>query len=164
MNIRQAKISDANAITEIYNWYVINTSITFETDPVSVEEMEMRIKEKLDKYDWFVAEKNDVLIGYAYYGPFRARVAYQHTIESTIYLSHEFIGNGMGVSLYGELINAAKNKKYREMLAVVALPNPESISFHKKMGFVDVGLMKKIGFKFDNYLDVSFLQKSLYDL
>ena len=110
MNIRQAKISDANAITEIYNWYVINTSITFETDPVSVEEMEMRIKEKLDKYDWFVAEKNDVLIGYAYYGPFRARVAYQHTIESTIYLSHEFIGNGMGVSLYGELINAAKNQ------------------------------------------------------
>jgi len=161
MNIRRARISDANAIVEIYNWYIANTAITFETDTVSVEEMEMRIKEKLDQYDWLVAETDGILIGYAYYGSFRPRTAYQHTVESTIYLSGEFKGKGMGISLYKELINSAKDKYFREMIAVVALPNPESISFHIKMEFREVGIMKKIGFKFDNYLDVMFLQKSL---
>ncbi|MDP4277000.1 MAG: N-acetyltransferase family protein [Bacteroidota bacterium] len=163
MKIRRAEISDAAAIVELYNWYIVNTSITFETEPISVEEMKMRMEEKLDNYDWLVAEIDDVLVGYAYYGSFRSRAAYQHTVESTIYLSREFKGQGIGSRLYKELIDSAKNKKYREMLAVIAIPNPESISFHKKMGFLEVGVMKKIGYKFNCYVDVSFLQKSLCD-
>lgn len=163
MNIRQAKISDAKSIVEIYNWYVVNTTITFETDPISIKDMEMRIKEKLEKYGWLVAEINDVIIGYAYYGSFRPRAAYQHSVESTIYLSPEFKGKGLGAGLYEKLIDSAKDKRFREILAVIALPNPESISFHKKMGFEEIGVMKKIGFKFGNYLDVSFIQKSLHN-
>lgn len=161
MNIRRARISDANAIVDIYNWYIVNTTITFETNPVSIEEMKLRIQKKLNQYDWLVAETDDILLGYAYYGSFRARTAYQHTVESTIYLSNEFKGKGIGISLYKELINSAKEKKFREMIAVIALPNPESVSFHKKMEFGEIGVMRKIGFKFNNYIDVLFLQKSL---
>ena len=163
MKIRRANISDSTAIVEIYNWYIENTTITFETIPVSVEEMNNRIEDKLVNYDWFVAELNDKVIGYAYYGAFRTRVAYQHTVETDIYLSPEFKGNGIGSLLYAQLFDSANDKGFREMLAVVALPNSDSIRFHKKMGFTEVGLMKKIGYKFNEYIDVSFLQKSLYN-
>jgi len=161
MNIRRAKIEDAKSINDIYNRYIVNTSITFETEPVSLVEMERRIAEKLHKYDWLVAEIDNEIIGYAYFGSFRTRAAYQHTVESTIYLSEEFKGKGWGTPLYAALIESAKDKKFREMLAVVALPNSESIHFHEKMGFSEIGVMKRIGYKFNNYLDVSFLQRSL---
>lgn len=161
MNIRNANADDASAIIEIYNWYVLNTTITFETEPVSVGEMRKRIDEKLLKYDWVVAETDNQIIGYAYYGAFRARAAYQHTVESTIYMSHEFKGKGLGTLLYENLIDSAVRKGFREMLGVIALPNPESIGFHQKMGFTEIGTMKKVGYKFNQYIDVVLLQKSM---
>jgi L-amino acid N-acyltransferase YncA len=161
MKIRCAKIEDAQHIIDIYNWYIINTIITFETDPVSLAEMQERICEKLQHHDWLVAEINNEIIGYAYYGVFRARAAYRHTVESTIYLSKNFKGRGLGLPIYSALIDSAKNKGFREMLGVIALPNPESIKLHQKAGFNEAGLMKNIGFKFDTYIDVAILQKTI---
>jgi L-amino acid N-acyltransferase YncA len=161
MNIRQAKKEDAQAILAIYNQYIKNTSITFETEPVSLLEMEARIAEKLQKYDWLVAEVDNQIVGYAYFGPFRSRAAYQHTVESTIYLAESFKGKGYASLLYAALMDSARDRNFREMIAVIALPNTESIRFHEKMGFAEVGVMKQIGYKFGHYLDVAFLQKSL---
>lgn len=89
MQIRQATADDAVRIAEIYNWYVLNTIITFETETVSARDMEQRIQEKLSTHDWLVAEVHEAMCGYAYYGPFRSRAAYHHTVESTIYLAQE---------------------------------------------------------------------------
>ncbi|MGE5364887.1 MAG: N-acetyltransferase family protein [Bacteroidota bacterium] len=161
MIIRRAEISDAAAIAGIYNWYIANTIITFETEPVASEEMEARIIEKLKKHDWLVAEIANEIIGYAYYGAFRPRAAYGHTVEATIYLLPQYKGRGCGAQLYDELFRSAGERKFREVLAVIALPNPESIRFHEKAGFTHAGVMRNIGCKFSRYIDVAILQKSI---
>jgi L-amino acid N-acyltransferase YncA len=87
MYMRRVTTEDAERIAEIYNWYILNTIITFETDVVSPQEMKKRIQKKIIQHDWLVGEANQEVIGYAYYGPFRPRSAYHDTVESTIYVS-----------------------------------------------------------------------------
>jgi L-amino acid N-acyltransferase YncA len=114
--------------------------------------MQERIQEKLRKYDWLVGEVNQEIVGYAYYGSFRPRAAYGHTVESTIYLSQASIGKGFGKPLY---------RNYRELIGGIALPNPQSLALHRKLGFVEVGVLKNVGHKFGKYIDVAFWQMSI---
>jgi phosphinothricin acetyltransferase len=161
MHIRRATVGDAERIAEIYNWYILNTIITFETDMVSPQEMKKRIQGKTIKHDWIVGEWNQEVIGYAYYGPFRARAAYNHTVESTIYLSQESIGKGFGRAVYAKLLESVKSRGFREVVGVIALPNPQSIALHKGMGFEEVGVLKNVGYKFGRYIDVGLWQMSM---
>jgi L-amino acid N-acyltransferase YncA len=158
--IRRASDSDAEAIAEIYNAYVLNSIITFETTPVDASEMRQRIKEKLAKYDWIVGELNHQIVGYAYYGSFRPRAAYSHTVESTIYLSEGSTGRGLGKSLYAALIQSATEKGFRELIGVIALPNPASVTLHRALGFEEVGVLHGVGHKFGKYVDISLWQRS----
>jgi L-amino acid N-acyltransferase YncA len=160
LSIRRASESDAERISEIYNWYVLNTIITFETVAVSTREMEQRIKEKVANYDWIVGELNDQIVGYAYYGSFRPRAAYGHTVESTVYLSQSSIGKGFGKSLYSALIRSANENGYRELIGVIALPNPASLALHMTLGFREIGILRGVGQKFGQYVDVALWQRS----
>lgn len=161
MNVRQATKADAGKIADIYNWYILNTIISFETDPISPGEMKKRVHGKLEKYDWIVGESNQEIVGYAYYGPFRERAAYNHTVESTIYLPRENMGKGFGKVLYSHLIRSARDRGFREMIGVIALPNPESIALHQKMGFEEVGVLTGVGYKLGKYIDVGLWQRSM---
>ena len=161
MQMRRATVGDAERLAEIYNWYVLNTIITFETDVVSPQEMTKRIQEKLISHDWLVGEVNQEVIGYAYYGPFRTRAAYHHTVESTIYLSQESMGKGFGRTLYAKLIESVKGRGFREVIGVIALPNPQSIALHRAMGFAEVGVLKSVGYKFGRYIDDGIWQLSI---
>ena len=161
MQIRRATADDAMSIAEIYNWYIHHTIITFETEAVSPQEMTHRIEEKLGTHDWLVGEVNQAVCGYAYYGPFRTRVAYQHTVESTIYLSQESIGHGFGKALYVQLLESVRNRGFREVVGVIALPNPQSIALHRNVGFTEVGILKNVGYKFGEYIDVGIWQMSV---
>lgn len=161
MNVRQVKDDDIMKITEIYNWYILNTTITFETETISPLKMKKRVQEKVAKHDWLVGELNQEIIGYAYYGSFRSRSAYNHTVELTIYLSQESTGKGFGKSLYGELIKSAKEHRFRELIGVIALPNQKSTILHQKLGFEEIGVLKKVGYKFNRYIDVGIWQKSM---
>lgn len=161
MNIRQVKDDDIVRITEIYNWYILNTTVTFETEAISPAEMKKRVQEKVANHDWLVKELNQEIIGYAYYGPFRSRSAYNHTVELTVYLAQESIGKGFGKSLYGELIRSAEEHGFRELIGVIALPNQKSTMLHQKLGFEEIGVLKKVGYKFDEYIDVGIWQKSI---
>lgn len=160
MDVRQATPADAAGICAIYNEHVANTIVSFETEPVSASEMEARIQEKLLHHDWLVGVRGHI-VGYAYYGPFRARAAYRHTVESTIYLDEAVQGQGFGKRLYSALIASARAKGYREIVGVIALPNPASIALHQKLGFEEVGVLKNVGRKFDAYVDVGLWQRSL---
>ena len=161
-SIRQAEERDAYQISEIYNHYILHTKITFETEAVSIEEMAERIRGKISKYDWFVAEDDGVIAGYAYYGEFRARAAYHHTVESTVYVAQSMMRKGIGSALYDRLIESAGKKGFREMIGVIALPNEGSVALHGKKGFQEVGVFRGIGCKFGEYIDVIFMQKSLH--
>lgn len=159
--IRRAVPADAAAIAEIYNGYVEKTVISFETEPVPVAEMAQRVADRLSRYDWLVAERQGRLIGYAYYGQFRTRAAYDHVVESTVYIAGDALGLGLGRRLYAELIQSARDKGFREIIGVIALPNDASEQLHERMGFVRVGHLPRVGYKFGRYIDVSFWQWSL---
>lgn len=161
LTIRRATEEDTKEICRIYNSYVRNSIVTFETTLVEASEMEERIKEKLTKYDWIVGELNRHVVGYAYYGSFRPRAAYRHTVETTIYLSEENTGRGFGKALYAALIRSASEKGFRELIGVIALPNPGSVRLHKSLGFQEVGILREVGHKFGKYVDVSLWQRSL---
>jgi L-amino acid N-acyltransferase YncA len=158
---RRAAEPDAQSIADIYNWYVLNTAITFETEPVTLDEMRRRIEERLTTHDWLVAEVNREIAGYAYYGNFRPRAAYFHTVESTIYMSPESTGKGIGTALYSALIRSAAEKRFREIIGVIALPNESSVRLHSKAGFREAGRLEGVGKKFGNFIDVAFWQRSM---
>ena len=161
MHIRRATAGDAARIAEIYNWYILNTIITFETEVISPQEMTHRIQDKLPTHDWLVGEVDQGLIGYAYYEPFRSRAAYQHTVESTIYLAQESVGHGFGKALYPQLLESIRSHGFREVVGVIALPNPQSIALHSKVGFTEIGILKNVGYKFGQYIDVALWQMSV---
>ncbi|MBD3880975.1 N-acetyltransferase family protein [Phormidium tenue FACHB-886] len=160
MKIRRIEDDDIARITEIYNWYILNTTITFEVEAISPLEMRKRVQAKIEKHDWLVGEVNQQIIGYAYYGAYRSRAAYSHTVESSIYLAQESTGKGFGKSLYGELVRSAKEHGFRELIGIIALPNQGSTILHRKLGFEEIGVLKNVGHKFDRYINVGIWQKS----
>ncbi|HVE76456.1 MAG TPA: GNAT family N-acetyltransferase, partial [Actinomycetota bacterium] len=111
MKVRDASRPDAEAVASIYNHYIANSVITFEVDPVSDEEMALRIAEvQTSSYPWLVAELDGVVAGYAYATQWTQRFAYRFSAEVTIYLASEFGGRGIGSALYGELISQLRTK------------------------------------------------------
>lgn len=161
VKIRQIQDNDLVQITKIYNWYILNTTITFEVESVCVSEIEHRVRDKVGQYNWLVAEDHQDIVGYAYYGAFHPRPAYHHTIESTIYLAHHQTGKGLGTALYQALIQSARDQGFREIVGLIALPNDGSTRLHEKLGFQNVGVLQNVGYKFGRYIDVSIWQRSL---
>ncbi len=161
LQIRQASPLDTQRICEIYNWYVLNTIITFELEPISESEMAERIAQKLKKYDWLVGEYEQKIVGYAYTGSFRARAAYDHSTELSVYLDHTKTGQGFGVMLYQAMIDRCRELGFKELIGGVALPNETSVKLHERLGFQKIGVFPRVGFKFDRYIDVGFWQLSL---
>ena len=153
--IRNIRVSDAKAICDIYNHYILNTIISFEEEPVSETEMVDRIQSRGDK-PWIVYEKDGHISGYAYTRNWRVRHAYRFSVESGIYLNHLDTGKGLGTILYRELLDHYKNMDIHAVIGGIALPNPASIALHEKFGFEKVAHFKKVGFKFDQWIDVGY--------
>jgi phosphinothricin acetyltransferase len=154
--IRPVKISDASCICRIYNEYILNTVITFEEDPLSVEEMELRIKNITQNYPWLVYEEDGKVLGYTYAGKWKERSAYRFSVETGIYLDSNHLGKGIGTKLNSELIPILREKSIHSILCGIALPNPASIALCEKFGFVKIGQLKEVGFKHDKWVDVGY--------
>jgi len=159
--IREAAFSDARMIAEIYNYYILNTTITFELDPITPEEIINRMERYQKVGPYLVYEENDEIIGYAYVSKFRERQAYEHSVESTIYLKNGFGGKGLGSRLYSELLAQVSLKRH-VIIGGIALPNDASVKLHEKCGFRKVGHFSEVGKKFGRWIDVGFWQKSEY--
>lgn len=156
--IRRATPADAPAVARLYNWYVANTVITFETEPVADGEMATRIERVLAAHDWLLLEDGGELLGYAYAGPYHARTAYRFTAESTIYLRDGLGGAGRGTRLYAELVGRIFGLGYRSLIGGIALPNDASVRLHEKLGFVKVSHLARVGFKHERWIDVGHWQ------
>ena len=157
--IRKATTADAQAICEIYNYYVLHTIITFEEEAVNVKEMEERIRVVILKYPWFVYEENGEVIGYAYCGEWKSRCAYRYSVESSIYLKNGISGRGIGSRLYEALFSALKNTDIHGVIGGISLPNEASIALHEKFGFHKIGQFKEVGFKFNYWIDVGYWER-----
>ncbi len=155
--IRSATRADAESIVRIYNYYVSNTTITFEEEAVSSEDMADRITEVISSsLPWVVLEQDDQLAGYAYATKWKGRSAYRFSVEIAVYLAPELGGRGLGTKLYEVLLAQLKEKGFHAVIGGIALPNPASIALHEKFGMTKVAHFKEVGFKFGRWIDVGY--------
>jgi len=154
--IRFVEPKDAEEICDIYNFYINNTDITFEEQPVSVVEMEKRIREITAKYPWLTVEEEGKILGYAYTGKYRERSAYRYTAELTIYIKNGEEGRGFGTELMGRVIEETRSRGIHSLVSAITIPNERSVLIHEKFGFEKIGHFREVGFKFDRWIDVGY--------
>jgi phosphinothricin acetyltransferase len=154
--LRQCTPQDASAICGIYNHYVRETVITFEEAPVSEADMAQRIADISSKLPWYVWVEDGSVVGYAYATPWKARAAYKHSVEASIYLEHQVTGRGIGTELYKALIADLRRDSFHCVIGGAALPNPASVALHERLGFSKVAEFKEVGFKLGRWVDVAY--------
>ncbi len=159
--IREALTEDAGAICAIYNPYVLDTTITFEEEAVSIEAMRGRIADVSSRLPWLVYEMDNQVIGYAYATAWRARPAYRYSVESTVYLEPKACGRGLGRTLYQELIARLRTKGIHRVMGGIALPNQASVTLHERLGFEKVAEFDEVGYKFGRWINVGYWQLKL---
>ncbi|GGD01175.1 arsinothricin resistance N-acetyltransferase ArsN1 family B [Undibacterium terreum] len=160
-NIRAATPSDAEEICRIYNYYVMNTSISFEEVEVTAVEMSRRIADVTQQLPWLVVEQDGLIAGYAYATKWRVRSAYRFSVETSVYLSQDARGQGFGASLYEALLGELGKLGVHAAIGGIAQPNEASVRLHEKMGFHKVAMFEQVGFKNDKWVDVGYWQKLL---
>lgn len=152
--IRKAEKEDAGAIAAIYNHYVVHTAITFETEPVSEEEMRGRIIRISAEYPYFVYEKDGLVVGYCYAALWKKRKAYGRTVESTVYVAPDRKREGIGRALMVRLMESLHRMHVHAVVACISIPNDESIALHEKQGFTKASHFRQVGWKFERWQDV----------
>ncbi len=169
MRIEKVTPEDAAELLAIYEPYVRDTAITFEYDAPTLGDFRDRIINISAKYPYIKAVDNGEILGYAYANTFKDRRAYDWSVETTIYVKQGRQGTGIGKALYNELENALKNMGILNLNACIAMPVKEndpylteaSYHFHKKMGYTLVGRFHNIGYKFNSWYDMIWMEKML---
>jgi L-amino acid N-acyltransferase YncA len=161
--LRPAVPADAEALLALYRPIVLETAISFEIEPPSVEEFRLRIETTTAHWAWLVAEHDSGPVGYAYASAHRTRAAYRWSVETSICVGSAHRGRGVGTTLYAELLRAVASLGYCNAFAAIALPNDASIALHRRVGFEHVGVFRNVGRKFDRWHDVSWWQRKLRD-
>lgn len=168
MRIEKVTIEDAAELLSIYEPYVKNTAISFEYDVPTLEEFRNRIITISSKYPYIKAVGNGEILGYTYANTFRVRKAYDWAVETTIYVKQNRHKMGIGKLLYNALESSLKNMGILNMNASIAVPVKEdehltnnSYNFHKKMGFTPVGRFHKVGYKFNTWYDMIWMEKMI---
>ena len=156
--VRAVTIEDAKQLVDIYNYYVLNTIVTFDDVVFNVGAFKDKIETICRTYPFIVFEENNIVLGYAYANKWREKPAYKHTVESTVYLHYEAHGKQIGTKLYTELLKQLKEQNYHAVIGGLTLPNEASVKLHEKFGFKQVAHFKEVGLKFGKWLDVGFWQ------
>lgn len=166
IEIRPANVSDAKELLGIYSYYVEKTAISFEYDVPTAEEFEGRIRNISEKYPYLVAVCDGKIVGYAYAGVFKNRAAYDHCVETTIYLAQGVEKQGIGKKLYDQLETELKARGIKNLYACIAVCDVEdeyltnnSWQFHEHIGYTLVGRFHKCGYKFDKWYDMIWMEK-----
>lgn len=161
--IRPAVRDDLARLTEIYNHYVVNTPITFDIQPFTVEERVPWFEEHsgTGRYRLLVAEESGLVLGFAGTGRFRAKAAYDTSVETTIYCAPQATRKGIGTMLYTALFKALEGEDIHRVLAGITLPNPASIAIHQRFGFAPIALFTENGRKLGRYWDVMWMEKQI---
>jgi L-amino acid N-acyltransferase YncA len=159
--IRDAREGDAASCAQIYAPYVLHTAISFEGRPPEPEEMARRISDAVRTHAWVVLQVRGRVVGYAYAGPFRARPAYRWTCEVSVYLAPGRRRRGEGRALYEALFARLAERGFRTAVAGMTLPNEASLGLHRALGFEDVGIFRRVGWKHGAWHDVAFMQRAI---
>ena len=169
ISIRPVTLADAERLAEIFSYYVRNTVVAFEYEPLSADVFRERITRTTAAYPYLVAEEDGRVLGYAYAAPFVGRAAYRFSCELTIYLDPAARGRGLGGALYEALEARLREMGIRNLYACIGDPltdddpylTRDSERFHARMGFVKVGTFSKCGYKFDRWYNMIWMEKLL---
>ena len=157
ITLREASQDDATPIAGIYNHYVLNSTATFEEQPVTAGELAARIAEvEAAGLPWLVSDTGDGIAGYAYASKWKGRCAYRYAVETTVYVAPDRQGQGTGTRLYAELLERLRTRSIHVALAGIALPNAASIALHEHAGFAKVAHLREVGYKFERWIDVGY--------
>lgn len=159
--IRAVQLSDARAITDIHNYYILNSVANLEEHCTPLSVIEERINFISSSFPWLVYEVDNDILGYAYASDWKPRSGYKRTAETTVYLKHNTAQRGIGTILYKELIQQLKDLSFKELIGGISLPHPQSVGLHEKLGYKKVAHFKRVGYKFDKWVDVGYWQLSL---
>lgn len=159
--IRQIISSDIPEILPIYNYHVKNTLVTFDITPLSIEQFIKKVERISNDFPFLVYIENNEILGFSYASKWRQKPAYNHTVESTVYIKNSTQRKNIGTKLYVELLKQLTAKGFKIVIGGISLPNEPSIQFHEKFGYEKVGHFSKVGKKFDKWVDVAFWQLNL---
>lgn len=161
LHLRAARPGDCDAMSAIYNHYVINDTCTYQEESETVAERQLWLSKHDEAHPVLVAESGGQVIGWAALSAFRERSGYRYTVEDSLYLHHAWRGRGIGSLLLCDLMSRARQFGYHTIIAGISAEQEPSIALHRKYGFVEVARLREVGYKFGRWLDVLFLQLSL---
>ncbi len=157
--IRNAEKRDVEKILDIVNYEILNSTVLYDYKERTYDyQLNWFWQKKKEGMPVIVAENENGVIGFGTFGIFRPWAAYQFSVEHSIYVSKNARASGVGKRLLTELISLARKGGFHTIIAGVDTSNNESLEFHKKFGFKEVGTLNEVGFKFDKWLDLKFLQ------
>ena len=159
--IRMAREADAAAIRAIYGPFCTATSVSFELEPPSEDEIASRVRAVTAGYPWLVLDDDGAVAGYAYAGRHSVRAAYGWSVDATVYVAPSHLRRGVARALYTTLFELLRQQGFFKAHAVIALPNPGSIALHEAMGFASVGVYRGVGYKLGAWRDVAHYQLEL---
>ena len=170
IEIRAARLEDAERILEIYAYYVENTAITFECEVPAIDAFRERMRSIMSRYPYLAAEDGGRVMGYAYAGPLNERSAYNWSCEMSIYVNPDARRCGMGRKLYEAMEEALKKMGIRNLYACIGYPAVEdeyltknSAAFHAHLGYRMIGKFRQCGFKFGRWYDMVWMEKVIGD-
>ena len=163
MQLRPAVPDDLPAMREIYAHHVLHGLASFEEEPPPLDELRRRFEDARARgLPWLAADFGGELIGYGYCAPYRTRSAYRYSLEDSIYVRNGSEGRGVGSKLLAELIRGCEALGYRQLVAVIGdSANLASINLHASFGFLRVGTLRSVGFKFGRWVDSVVMQRPL---
>lgn len=160
--MRQVTIQDAGRICEIYNYYVLHTAVTFDTEIFTLEMMENKIRNVLSAgYDYWVYEMDDRIVGFCHLSQWKPRIGYRFTAETSIYVDKDYLCHGIGKKMMKYLVENVDREKIHTILSCISQPNVASVAVHERFGFHLAGLYQQIGFKLGEWRDVGYWQLML---
>ncbi len=162
LTIRQAKLKDLDAITDIYNEAILKTSASFDTQPKTSEEQRIWFADHGSKYPIIVAEEGGIVVGWASLSKWSDRCAYSDTAEISLYVSEKHQGKGVGRRLLSTIMLQGQKAGLHTIISRIADGSEASIHLHRSVGFEHVGILREVGRKFGKLLDVHLMQK-IYD-
>lgn len=162
--IRMATLEDASEIQEIYEPYVLNTSITFEYEPVSLEEFRVRMANILKEFPWLVYELDGKVVGYAYCSRFKERAAFDWDCECSVYIDMAYHRRGIASALYKELFDYIEAQGYYTVYSLITASHASSIELHKRFGFKEICLYPRTGYKLGEWWDLLVMEKRLREV
>lgn len=162
-SIRDACDADMPGVQAIYAFHVLHGLASFEEEPPSVDELHRRRADILGGgLPYLVAEMDCEVVGYSYAAPYRSRPAYRFTVENSVYVAHRLTGRGIGRSLLSALVSRCTEAGCRQMVAVIGdSANIASIGLHRRLGFLHIGTLRGVGFKFGRWVDAVLMQRTL---